>query len=267
MKDIIIRSISGIIFIGILIGSILASQYYLRICLGVFSVISLFEFSRMVDKEAKLLTRILFISLGIIIYLALSEIFELPLNVRVLMIVSPLMVLWTKSLWDKQDALNRIAFGTFGLIYCVLPYVMMTWINDFDMEGRSYYLLYLFLIVWSNDTFAYLIGRFFGRHKLLERISPKKTWEGTIGGISFSMLVGLAIHYYTGEALLFWLVSSIIISVAAIIGDLFESLIKRTVGVKDSGNSIPGHGGVLDRFDAALFVAPVFLTWCFIYFR
>lgn len=268
MKDILIRSISGFIFIGILIGCILWDPCYLNICLGIFAIISLYEFSAMMEKEKSISSRFIYVGLGSAIYLSLSDVFDLSLGIRAIMLGLPFIILWTSSLWNERNGIKSSMVGTFGWLYCVIPYVMMTWINDFDLfdEGRLYYLLFLFIIVWTNDTFAYLSGRFLGKHKLFERISPKKTWEGTIGGMFFSVLAGIGISLYSKDEIIFWIISAILISIAAIIGDLFESMIKRQVGVKDSGNIMPGHGGILDRFDAAIFAAPTFLIWCFIYF-
>lgn len=268
MKDIIIRSVSGLVFIGVLIGSILASPTLLGISIGIFSTISLFEFSKMTHAQKTTSHHVVFMLLGVSIFLMLSGMIDVPSEIRLLFVAFPFLILWMKSLWNEKDALHEVTYGSFGLIYCVIPYAIMVWINDFDFGdgGSSYYLLYLFLIVWTNDTFAYLSGRLFGKTKLFERISPKKTWEGSVGGFLFSILVGVLIGYFTGEEIAFWVVSSILISISAVLGDLFESMMKRTVGVKDSGNIMPGHGGILDRFDAAIFAAPVFYVWCFIYF-
>jgi phosphatidate cytidylyltransferase len=124
----------------------------------------------------------------------------------------------------------------------------------------------MFLLIWTNDTFAYFSGRAFGKRKLFERISPKKTWEGTIGGILFTLLLGFIIGAYINKGeVLFWMVSALIIAPGAIFGDLLESLFKRSLNIKDSGKILPGHGGVLDRFDAALFTIPFFYCWSIIY--
>ncbi len=125
----------------------------------------------------------------------------------------------------------------------------------------------MFLLIWSNDTFAYLIGRMIGKTKLFERISPKKTWEGTLGGIFMTVLVGFLIGEFlpTNEPLWFWLGAAIIIAPCAILGDLYESMFKRSLKIKDSGSILPGHGGILDRFDAVFFSVPFFMAWTSIY--
>jgi phosphatidate cytidylyltransferase len=118
--------------------------------------------------------------------------------------------------------------------------------------------LSMFLIIWTNDTFAYLSGLTFGKHKLFERISPKKTWEGFIGGLLASLLIGYFLHQFILEvSLLKWLFLCLLIAISSVLGDFIESLFKRTAGIKDSGTIMPGHGGILDRIDSLLFVVPV----------
>ena len=115
----------------------------------------------------------------------------------------------------------------------------------------------MFLLIWTNDTFAYLSGRVFGKTKLIERISPNKTWEGTIGGIIFTLIVGFCLGLQNGGLNMdFWFISAIIIAPSAIVGDLIESLFKRNLNIKDSGTILPGHGGILDRLDSIIFVIP-----------
>jgi phosphatidate cytidylyltransferase len=127
-------------------------------------------------------------------------------------------------------------------------------------SGFQYELILgFFIILWANDTGAYLAGTAIGKNLLASKISPKKTWEGLIGGILVSLLTAFILSkFYESLNLLQWLCASIIISLPAIIGDLFESYLKRKANVKDSGNLLPGHGGFLDRFDALLFAAPVY---------
>ena len=116
----------------------------------------------------------------------------------------------------------------------------------------------MFIIIWTNDTFAYLSGLAFGKHKLFERISPKKTWEGFFGGLIIALVFGYFLHRFISEiSLIQWLILTGIIVISSVIGDLVESLFKRTAGIKDSGNIMPGHGGMLDRIDSLLFVAQI----------
>ena len=124
--------------------------------------------------------------------------------------------------------------------------------------------LFMFVCIWLNDTGAYLVGCTIGKHRLFERISPKKSWEGFFGGMVFCIAAGAFAHLLIGGSQAIWIPFAIIVSVFATWGDLVESLIKRTAGVKDSGNIMPGHGGVLDRIDSLLFVAPAILAYLFL---
>ena len=120
----------------------------------------------------------------------------------------------------------------------------------------------VFILTWVNDTGAYLSGRTFGKTKLFERISPNKTWEGSIGGVVFTLLGSAVLfHFWPSFTLTIWMGAAVLISIFANLGDLMESAFKRNAGVKDSGNVMPGHGGILDRFDAILLTAPIVLGY------
>jgi phosphatidate cytidylyltransferase len=133
----------------------------------------------------------------------------------------------------------------------------------------------LFILIWTNDTFAYLVGKSIGKHKLFEKISPKKTIEGFFGGLIFSIFAGYLISAYlikpsaqfSDKSILIWMIIAAIVGVIGTIGDLIESKFKRVAGVKDSGKIMPGHGGVLDRLDSVIFVAPfIFLFYKILYY-
>lgn len=149
-----------------------------------------------------------------------------------------------------------------GLIYISFPISLLLLIHSFN----SFLPLMIILLIWTNDTMAYLVGSFLGKTPF-SKISPNKTWEGIIGGVVFTVLVGTLVGYFDwvlpGNRV-YWILVSFLIAVGSIIGDLLESKIKRTVGIKDSGNIMPGHGGALDRFDSMLFVLP--LVWVFTLF-
>jgi phosphatidate cytidylyltransferase len=127
----------------------------------------------------------------------------------------------------------------------------------------------IFILIWTNDTFAYIVGKAIGKHKLLEKISPKKTIEGFIGGLVFSIVASILISkYYIGASATFiWIIIALIVSIFGTLGDLIESKFKRMAGVKDSGKIMPGHGGILDRLDSVIFVSPfVFLFYQILYY-
>lgn len=147
----------------------------------------------------------------------------------------------------------------FSVIYVALPFSFAlglprysTYENTFSNE-----VFFLFLLIWSSDTFAYLVGKFFGKHKMAPKVSPKKTWEGYIGGVVLTLVLSYFVEQYQPELRGNWMFVGFLIAAFAPLGDLVESQLKRTFGVKDSGNIIPGHGGVLDRLDSFIICVPV----------
>jgi len=156
----------------------------------------------------------------------------------------------------NDQRLALVATFVFSLIYVVLPFTILSLIGyENSGLGMNFTVLYFFILVWTNDTMAYVSGRLIGKHKLAESISPKKTIEGFIGGLVFTTIISIILKFsfgnYLGNPMIFVL-APIAVGVFSTLGDLFESAFKRWVGVKDSGKIIPGHGGILDRFDGAV---------------
>lgn len=152
---------------------------------------------------------------------------------------------------------QNVSFIVLGMVYIGAPFALLGFIAFEGDKFNSWIVFGLLLLTWMNDTGAYLVGSNFGRRMLFPRISPKKTWEGTIGGVVITFITAAAFCAFSGELRLFdWMVLAAFVSVFGTLGDLVESMLKRSVGVKDSGNLLPGHGGVLDRFDAFIFVLP-----------
>lgn len=166
---------------------------------------------------------------------------------------------------EKHTIVNMIV-SYFPAFFVSLPFVLLVDIAFMDDFFDPYPILGFFILIWVYDTGAYLSGRFFGKHKLFERISPKKTWEGLVGGAILSILIGFFIvsRFIPELAPWKWGLVALVVVIFGTLGDLIESMVKRSANVKDSGNILPGHGGVLDRFDSALFAAPFFwllLKW------
>lgn len=174
------------------------------------------------------------------------------------------LTLLIAEIYRKQEnPMHNVCFEFGGLLYVALPFCCMSALFHLG----NYYLLAFYIFVWVSDTGAYCAGKLLGKHKMIERISPKKTWEGTIGGLVFSMLAGyIASQLITGECnplnldTLGWMLLAAVSFTTGTLGDLVESVFKRYLGIKDSGNFLPGHGGVLDRFDSALLGAPAALA-------
>ena len=162
---------------------------------------------------------------------------------------------------DSEHPFTNISFALFGAFYVAVPFGLISYMvysPVFDNEFNGSILVAFLFLIWVSDSGAYIIGSMFGKHKLFERISPKKTWEGFLGGGFFSLIAAFIISLLIEEiALIHWLAIAILTVVFGTFGDLIESLLKRKVNVKDSGTILPGHGGILDRFDSLLFAAPV----------
>ena len=208
---------------------------------------------------------------GIIIYFisTLIAIGVIPKNFFLLLI--PIMLIITIiELYRKQEKpFDSLAHTFFSELYIAVPFSMFpfaafgrTGLNSLLHHGNIIFspgiIIGFFILIWANDTGAYLTGMSFGRHKMMERISPKKTWEGFIGGIIIASLIAWFLSDWLGVVdRIHWLIISLIVSVAGTYGDLVESMLKRSTGVKDSGTIMPGHGGFLDRFDSAIVAFPV----------
>jgi len=222
----------------------------------------LYEFYGLVEKEAKIpVVRPWNIVGGFA--LVLGGFCYTALNASIIAFVPYviyLFVLFISELYLKrQNPIHSLAYSLLGQMYIALPFALANYLV-FAYEPGSYryvYVLALLVFIWVNDTFAYLTGMTFGKHRLFERISPKKSWEGFIGGALVSIASSLIFaHFYPNLSLVLWMGFAAVTVVFGTWGDLFESLIKRTLGVKDSGNMIPGHGGILDRFDSTIFAIP-----------
>jgi phosphatidate cytidylyltransferase len=175
----------------------------------------------------------------------------------------------------SQQPFQQVGMEMTGLFYCVMPFALLCYMgigsgvqasgDDSGIPYSPWLVLGYFFIVWSNDVFAYFIGRSFGRRKLFERLSPHKTWEGFWGGLAASLLCAfLFSRFFDFLSLIDWLVMALLIAVFGTLGDLTESMLKRSRHIKDSGHILPGHGGFLDRFDATLIAAPIVFVWIMI---
>jgi len=165
----------------------------------------------------------------------------------------------------SKTPFQNVGFIVLGMVYIGAPFSLLDFIAFNDGEFSALTVFGLLLLTWMNDTGAYIIGSKFGKTPLLPSVSPKKTWEGTLGGVATTFLVAYLFCIFTNEPQVFdWMVLAAIVAIFGSIGDLIESMLKRSIGIKDSGSLLPGHGGVLDRFDAFIFLLPfaaAYLLW------
>lgn len=266
MNNLILRGLTGAVFVALIIGSIWFSPYAVLIVFSMFLLLGLREFFLLFKTHASVQVNwMVSMALPVLLFAILAGITYYVLPEIAITFIFPLHMLYMLTeLWRKKEQpLLNIGVTMLSIVYLVFPFFLMLLID----HKASYLLIGMFILIWSNDTFAYLSGRMIGKTQLFPRISPNKTWEGTIGGIVLTIVASLLIarfldrwHDYT-----FWMIAAAIIAPCAIFGDLLESLFKRSLNIKDSGNILPGHGGILDRFDAALFAAPFFYCFCVIY--
>ena len=268
MSNILVRTIAGAFFVIAILGTIIWGPIPFAILFFVFSQIALYEYFRMANGNISYGNSVFGMISGAIVYFLIAMISLGYIDVSyllsgiILFIVSFIIGLFR----HQGNAIKGINTSIVGVMYVVVPMALLNFffnVNNFTLESSPMFLIGFFVIQWVYDIFAYLFGKYFGKYKLFERISPKKTWEGFIGGTIVAILVSFGVNYFLLDlGWIHWLVIALIIIVFGTLGDLSVSMIKRHYQVKDSGKIIPGHGGVLDRFDSILFSAPL----VFLYF-
>lgn len=269
MNETLKRSISGAVYVILLIASILYSTESFFILFGLFLLIATIEFCNLqkLNKVIPFLlattTYLIFYKItiattGVLYLLKFNKTFDLTVLVTTLFVFLKCIHFLFDNKIIKIDSFSKYVY----LIgYIILPFVIMTKI-PFGVSGYNpKILISIFILIWTNDSFAYIVGKSIGKTKLFERISPKKTIEGFVGGVVFCVLASYLIaEYYIQIAegkVYIWIIIALIVGFFGTIGDLIESKFKRVAGVKDSGKIMPGHGGVLDRLDSVIFVAPI----------
>lgn len=267
MQNLYTRTITGIIFTGLIIGSLLIHPIAFAVVIFVMMIAGLLEFYRLAASQEIYPQQVMGFIIGGIIYIIVALIALGILSALYIALLPVLVLLFfiAELYRTKPNSLLNITFSIFPIAYVSIPFAMLIFLMNPLVTGDQphwHLLLSFFLILWSNDTFAYLVGITMGKHKLSEKISPKKTWEGVIGGILFGLLAAFIISLFFKELTLWqWLLAALSINISGIFGDLSESLLKRHFQVKDSGNIFPGHGGILDRFDSVIFSAPVLFCY------
>ncbi|RNC63567.1 phosphatidate cytidylyltransferase [Proteiniphilum sp. X52] len=268
IKDISTRAGAGIIYILVILLGLLGGRFSFLAVFGAILGSGLFEFYRMVEKDTShAISKVFNILSGVIIFISVFLYLEgIHTYLLPVFILGYLLILIASAIFlRRHDVLHGIIYSVFGQVYITMPLSLLMFISYSPNVGGNEYdwlpVLALFVFLWVNDTAAYFIGSLIGKHKLIKHISPKKSIEGFIAGILFTMLASLIFaRLYPGFSVPFWMGLAIVVCLFGTLGDLFESLIKRTCNVKDAGDLIPGHGGILDRIDSLLGAVPaVFL--------
>lgn len=260
------RTITGIFFIIFIVGSVLVGPYAFAVLFLFITILGVLEFYKMLESDNIHPGKIRGLLAGSFLYTSIALVSLTVLNPKYLLInILVLFYFFIHELFMKAEKpFANVAYSFLGILYIVLPFSLLNFLfyQGFDLaKSKPFLLISFFCILWANDTMAYIIGLLIGKHKFFERISPKKTWEGSIGGLVFGLAMAYVAFLFYGEYSLFhWLMIALIIIIFGALGDLAESSFKRSLKVKDSGSILPGHGGILDRFDSVLFSVPfVFL--------
>ncbi|MBS1647197.1 MAG: phosphatidate cytidylyltransferase [Bacteroidetes bacterium] len=271
VKTFYIRATTALVFAALLLGCVWYSYPSFFLFFGIIGAIGLFEFCKISKKlEAQpsyyaVLLLHIFTTFTVLFYtwypnnMVASTFF---VQIFFLLFFSLFIV----ELFKEKAHLSSLAYTALAWLYTSLPCALLLLMGvDAHYNFVPHKILGMIFFVWINDTGAYLVGSFIGKHKLFARISPNKTWEGTLGGIAFCIGLSYVVYLLFPQlAYKHWLMVSLIVAVMGTLGDLVESMLKRLAGVKDSGSLMPGHGGVLDRFDSLFFASPfvyVYFSW------
>ncbi len=278
-KNLIVRSITGVLFVAIMVAGFLSPRAMVFL-FALITGLTLWEYTGLVNGLDNVqVNRFISTVAGVYFFLAVAGWRTGIVNNFVVMVpyLLTIVYLFISELYIKnKNAINDWAYTMLGQMYIALPFSMIN-ILAFEMapdqSGVSYDTmlpLSVFIFLWVNDSGAYLTGSLLGRHKLFPRISPGKTWEGSIGGGILVIAVAALLGYLVNRgvdvprlSILGWMGLGLVIAVVGTWGDLVESLFKRTLGIKDSGNILPGHGGMMDRFDSSLMAIPAAVLYLY----
>lgn len=268
MKKLITRTITGIVLVIIILTAILASQYSFAILFLLILTGGLIEFVNLykqsdIEPNSWLSYLISFVLFGTSFFVAKGLI-----GAKYFLCLFPffLLIMAAELYRKKPKPIENMAVTIFSIVYLAVPLAFINFLVFPEIPPSHIYtpklLIALFIMIWTYDSGAYLFGVSMGKHRLFERISPKKSWEGAIGGTFTAIIAAVIISTYIPEIqLIHWIVISILVVISSTFGDLTESMFKRYFQIKDSGQIFPGHGGILDRFDSILFAVPIVVLY------
>lgn len=274
-SNLIVRSLTGTVFLVVMIGGIVYSPLTMGLLFTVITALAVHEFCDIVSEREDVDINPLICSVsGAYLFLAfygyLSGWTPTP-AVFIPYLISMVYLTISELYLQRESPLNNWAYTMMSQMYVALPFSLIPVLgfmsdpaHPMEIQYRWIFPLAVFIFLWTSDTGAYCFGSLFGRHRLFERISPKKSWEGSVGGACVSMAAACAVaHFDSSLTLPQWLGFALVVVVFGTWGDLVESLLKRQLGIKDSGNILPGHGGMLDRFDSSLLAIPAVVVYLY----
>ena len=254
MKDLPLRLLSGLVFVAVIMGSVLYSKESFFVVFFIIMLFCLYEFKKLIQLRYNWIYLV-----ATLIYVRFINLPALHSNYFQFFLIIALFIPFIYQLFKPKVSITSSQLGHFflAMMYTVLPFVFLTRIPFIQNEYHPTILIGIFILIWMSDSFAYLVGSAIGKTKLYEKISPKKTIEGALGGLVAACIAAYFISkYFTQITTTSWIIIALIVVVFGILGDLIESKFKREAKVKDSSNFIPGHGGFLDRLDSIIFAAP-----------
>lgn len=263
------RTIYGAVYVLVMLAGTILHPISFVLIFSAVLVFTQFEFYAMVEQAGHRPSKWVGTVAGLLFFLISFGLASnlLPKQLGFSFIPIILFMLIFEIFSSDKNTLENSGLSVLGFIYIAAPFSLMNFIAHSSMDGNvnTFYpwiLVGVYLIIWTNDSFAYLLGTAFGKHRLFERISPKKSWEGFIGGAVFAIVMGIVnAVLFQSLSMLSWIVIAVLTVCFGTLGDLFQSKLKREIGVKDSGTILPGHGGFLDRLDSLLFVIPAVFIW------
>ena len=264
MNNFLQRSLTGVLFVSAIVGSLILSPLTFLFVFLVIVLVGIFEMDKMLSQKGIEIQFFSALLIGVFAFVSCFLVQSGISSYKIFFTLIPLVasVFIYELFVVGKDSLSRIAFTLFTALYVGVPFGLFSFLLFFNGHYDYALPLLLFALIWINDTGAYVTGVSIGKHRIHERISPKKTWEGTIGGLVFTVVAAILLaQFHPQVSVIHWGIVGALVSVMAFLGDLVESMIKRYVDIKDSGSFLPGHGGVLDRFDSVLFVVPMVLFY------
>lgn len=272
MSNLATRTLTGIVIVLLVIVAVVSGPFIFTPLFLLITMMGLWEFYSLVEKAQIRPNKILGVVAGGFLFVsnALIALQMAPIEILLFNFLFVFLVFLLELYRNLPHPFTNVAFTFFGLLYVAVPFSLLIYLPNPGFEADSYrhsIVLGFFFLIWVNESGAYLVGTAVGRNKLFERVSPKKTWEGTSGGGVLCLLTAWVISmFYNDLSLIQWMVMGALVVIFSTYGDLFESLLKRSIKAKDSGKLLPGHGGILDRFDGVIMATPfvfVYLLWVF----
>ncbi len=278
VRNLIVRTLTGIIFVAVMVGGILHSPLTFGALFTVITVLSVWEFTGIVNRRAdvdvnRMITTVaggcLFVGFfGYAAGIAGAGVLFVP------WLLSMMYLMITELYLQRESPLNNWAYTILAQLYVALPFALLCLLEFVGTEltavqlpegaTGAWLVLAIYLFLWCNDTGAYCVGSLIGKHKLFPRISPGKSWEGSVGGGVFCVAASQVVaHYQPLLSPMEWAIFALVVVIFGTWGDLIESLLKRQIGIKDSGRILPGHGGMLDRFDSSLMAIPAVVIYLY----